>query len=600
MSFFAVVFVALSVAVCLVPAWLLRRQFRAPAQDFCVASQFTPLDVTRNSSIAYSLRVATFGPLFAWGASGDIWPVIVGSTCIGLGLFLVSKLRGPILEFVGGALGAGRSITVHAFIASRHGNDPNVGLVAASLTLVTLFGLIVGEAVVIAELLKPVLMGGGWLVWPVVTGMLTLTMLCAVFSGTSGAMSCAQLQLGMTYLGLFGSAALLFYLLASTLGPMPAHGMLAIVLVPACCALVLVHRRGKYVDTSLILTADAARPSLGATLLRMFQRVLKRCITFFVVLVVVIAGMLFYATGLPAVGRESMAALTSGTHVPAAGLIALVLFPLLHPMVDVGNWQRMAAVQKHIDAAGFEPGLRARVLNSFFRTYGTESPLLWLFMCMFGAVAVVATETPAGAHVMAAFMAQLVADPNEATVLILPLLLAGVCAMALAAMISMFSASLCTIRYDIVPWFWPEPAPGAAQAAPDATAMRRTVIAGAGFLLAVAAAFLAAQALLPIDVSSGTFLALLFALGCAQLSFQSLVLGPLVARMRGGVGAVSPNRALAIMGCGVLGGAAAAAIYAATGQEAWLWAVVPACLGSSWLCFAMARRPHHQKGRNQA
>jgi hypothetical protein len=485
-----VVFVALSVAVCLVPAWLLRRQFRAPAQDFCVASQFTPLDVTRNSSIAYSLRVATFGPLFAWGASGDIWPVIVGSTCIGLGLFLVSKLRGPILEFVGGALGAGRSITVHAFIASRHGNDPNVGLVAASLTLVTLFGLIVGEAVVIAELLKPVLMGGGWLVWPVVTGMLTLTMLCAVFSGTSGAMSCAQLQLGMTYLGLFGSAALLFYLLASTLGPMPAHGMLAIVLVPACCALVLVHRRGKYVDTSLILTADAARPSLGATLLRMFQRVLKRCITFFVVLVVVIAGMLFYATGLPAVGRESMAALTSGTHVPAAGLIALVLFPLLHPMVDVGNWQRMAAVQKHIDAAGFEPGLRARVLNSFFRTYGTESPLLWLFMCMFGAVAVVATETPAGAHVMAAFMAQLVADPNEATVLILPLLLAGVCAMALAAMISMFSASLCTIRYDIVPWFWPEPAPGAAQAAPDATAMRRTVIAGAGFLLAVAAAFL--------------------------------------------------------------------------------------------------------------
>jgi hypothetical protein len=106
--------------------------------------------------------------------------------------------------------------------------------------------------------------------------------------------------------------------------------------------------------------------------------------------------------------------------------------------------------------------------------------------------------------------------------------------------------------------------------------------------------------LLRIDVSSGTFLALLFALGCAQLSFQSLVLGPLVARMRGGVGAVSPNRALAIMGCGVLGGAAAAAIYAATGQEAWLWAVVPACLGSSWLCFAMARRPHHRKGRNQA
>jgi len=590
MSFYAVVFVALSVAVCLVPAWLLRRQFRAPAQDFCVGSQFTPLDVTRNSSIAYSLRVATFGPLFAWGASGDIWPVIVGSACFGLGLFLVSRLRGPILEFVGSALRGGRSITVHAFVASQHGNDPNVGLIAASLTLVTLFGLIVGEAVAVAELLKPVLTGGAWLVWPLTLGMLTLTMLCAVFSGTSGAMSCAQLQLGMTYLGLFGSAALLLYVLASTLGPMPAHGMLAIVLVPASCVLVLVHRRGKYVDTGLILTADAARPSPGATLLRMFQRVLKRCITFFIVLVAVIAGMLFYATGLPAAGRESITALMSGTQVPAAALIALVLFPLLHPMVDVVNWQRMAAVQKHLDATDFEPGLRARVPYSFFRMYATESALLWLFMCMFGAVAVVATGTTAGAHVMSAFVAQLVADPNEATVLILPLLLTGVCAMALSAMISMFSASLCTIRYDIVPWFWPEPAPGAAQPANDATAMRRTVIVGAGFLLAVAAAFLAAGALLRIGVSSGAFLALLFALGCAQLSFQPLVLGPLVARMRGGAGAVSPTRALAIMGCGVLGGAAAAAIYAATGLEAWLWAAVPACLGSGWLCFAMARR----------
>ena len=77
-------------------------------------------------------------------------------------------------------------------------------------------------------------------------------------------------------------------------------------------------------------------------------------------------------------------------------------------------------------------------------------------MCMFGAIAVLATETPVGADVMHAFMAQLVADQNEVTVVVLPLLLVGVCAIALSTMMSMFSASLCTIRYDILPWFWPE------------------------------------------------------------------------------------------------------------------------------------------------
>jgi len=67
------------------------------------------------------------------------------------------------------------------------------------------------------------------------------------------------------------------------------------------------------------------------------------------------------------------------------------------------------------------------------------------------------------------------------------------------------------------------------------------------------------------------------------------VLGPIIARTNQGAGTVRPNWALAIMGCGVLGGAVAAAIYGVTGREAWLWAVVPVCLGSGLLVFSMAR-----------
>lgn len=588
MSFLGFAAVALSIAICLVPAYLLRRQRHVRAQDFFVSSRSTPLGVIGNASVASTLRLAAVGPFFAWGATGDVWPAVVASGCLGMGFLLLYRLRGPIVQFVAGALREDRSITVHAFVARQHGDDPTVRLLAASLTLFALFGLIVGESIAVAALLKPVL-GSTSLVYPSVFGMLILTLLCALVSGNSAAMACAQLQLGMAYLGLIGSAALLLYLQASMLGPMPPHGTLAIGLIAGWCVFVLAYRRSKYVDTNLIRLADPDRPPRGAAALKKFQQLLSPVISIFVVLAIVIAGMLFYFIGLPGAGRESMAAFQVGTNVPAAGLIALILLPLLYPLVDVANWQRLAAIEKHIDESNFEPGLRPGILRSFFRMTGTEGALLGLLMCMFGALAVMATQTPGSADVMPAFVTQLVSDQNEVTVIILPLLLVGVCAIALSTMISMLSASLGTIRYDILPWFRPELSAGAAQPADEAVTMRRVMIAGVGFLAAIAVAFLVAETAFRISISGSTFLALLFALASAQLAFLPLVLGPLLAPMSKGVGTVSRNWALAIMGCGALGGAVAVAIHVMTGREAWLWAVVPVCLGMGLLVSAMAR-----------
>jgi hypothetical protein len=64
------VFVPLMIAlgICLVPIWLLPRRNLQLAREYFIASQPTPPDVMRNSSVAYPLRIAVFGPLFAWGA----------------------------------------------------------------------------------------------------------------------------------------------------------------------------------------------------------------------------------------------------------------------------------------------------------------------------------------------------------------------------------------------------------------------------------------------------------------------------------------------------------------------------------------------------
>ena len=61
---------------------------------------------------------------------------------------------------------------------------------------------------------------------------------------------------------------------------------------------------------------------------------------------------------------------------------------------------------------------------------------------------------------------------------------------------------------------------------------------------------------------------------------------------------MSPQWALTVMGCSAASGAAAVAIYVASGNEAWLWATVPACLGTGLLVFTVARMTSAPRARH--
>src|SRR6516225_8079374 len=89
-----------SLAIYLIPIYLLRRKAYARAQDYFVSSEHSPPGVIRNSSIAYALKMATFGPFFVWGASGDFWPAIIYSTFFALGVCLIYMVRRPMLAFM--------------------------------------------------------------------------------------------------------------------------------------------------------------------------------------------------------------------------------------------------------------------------------------------------------------------------------------------------------------------------------------------------------------------------------------------------------------------------------------------------------------------
>jgi hypothetical protein len=216
-----------------------------------------------------------------------------------------------------------------------------------------------------------------------------------------------------------------------------------------------------------------------------------------------------------------------------------------------------------------------------FRIYAIETPLIWLFLCMVGTIGAAAAFREGMGIGMAEFAEQLLGQDNFIVTGAVAFVLVAVFAMALAMMSSAFSASLCAIRYDILPAMWPELRSDAGSPVQQGVARQRTVIAGVAFYLLMLIAF---GLLAGLDGSR-----LVVAFYCAQLAPVPLLLGPVIARARGGYGIVSAGWALTIVAVSAAIGIGAVAVHLATGVEPWLWAAVPATLASGCLLFTIAR-----------
>src|SRR5262249_25963590 len=191
---------------------------------------------------------------------------------------------------------------------------------------------------------------------------------------------------------------------------------LPVLFVAACCAIMPLYRRSRYMDTGPIRavssdsTNESGRDPFAARLFRRFEKILNVCISIFAAWVIVVAGMQLYADGFAAAVTESIVALERGTQLSAWGLVALVLLPLFYPIVDMANWQRIAVFAK--DAGELERSQRPAAFLGIVRGYAVETPLMSMFMCMVGVIAVLAMATPSGADAVTAFVRDLAAEQN--------------------------------------------------------------------------------------------------------------------------------------------------------------------------------------------
>jgi hypothetical protein len=384
----------------------------------------------------------------------------------------------------------------------------------------------------------------------------------------------------------------LVYVQMSSLATMRPHTILGLVFIVAFCVLLPIFRRARFVDNNVInaprSSADEAPHTTSlARRLRTFQSILSVSTAVLAGFVIAFAGIELSSFDVPMLVRESITALQAGTHVPFLGLVALALLALCGQIVDMTNWQRVAAFAKDRDAKAAEPNPWSKAFRKFAVGYAIETPFAWLFMCAFGAVIAASIEVTDGADVVQSFVALLTAQENSFADTVLVMLFIGILAMALSTMIALFSAMLCTLRYDLLPGLRPRERGAAA----EANATRHALTAGGALCLVILiAAYLLAEGL-GITLTSSGFLALVIALGCVELAFVPLVLGPFLSARRGGSGAgsVQPGSALAILSAGAAAGVGAVLIYSVTGRELWLWAAVPACLATGAVLFALAR-----------
>jgi hypothetical protein len=220
----------------------------------------------------------------------------------------------------------------------------------------------------------------------------------------------------------------------------------------------------------------------------------------------------------------------SGTSVSAMTLISLIVLPLLHPIVDVVNWQRVAAFARLRDAGQFKDGEWTAAFKTFGVTYALEVPLMALFIVLFGAIAGLTLAGTSEGNATQVFMASLLAQENSVATAIVSLLMLGLLALAVATMGSLFSAALDVVARDIVPALRSQSTSAAGTA--DGGRARATLIAGLVIGLLVLTTFLLAEMSAEHTFGIAGLLGAMLAFSSAQIALAPLVLAPLFGRLR--------------------------------------------------------------------
>lgn len=328
-----------------------------------------------SSSIAYGFQVSTIYPYLFWGASLFLFVPFINALfwCFGILLFYLN------FDKIQKYLGSGK--TLPGLIGDAYGERARQ--ISSILTVIGFIGYIIAELWFGSRVLLAIFPSNIW----VYSSIFIFIVFIGVYLFRSGQISSIitdQLQLSFTYFGIFGIIIYLLYISFTNSSELDGFLFWGLVIITILIPGILYLRKFKFVS---------------------FDSKADKAINVLIVLSFILIGG-FAIINLFSGGYDfSISDFINLEGFGYAGLISMMLLPLLWQFVDLTNWQRLLSVKHSENKEGVNQDIKKGLLN-----FSIESPFTWVLFIIFGVL--ISTSLPEWTFtdILIDFPAQLIAS----------------------------------------------------------------------------------------------------------------------------------------------------------------------------------------------
>lgn len=361
-----ILIIMIPLLIYIIGAFSVRRKGLTHPDDFFVAYKRVGETAFSSSSVAYAFQVGTIYPFLLWGASKFYFVPLVNTIGWGLGIFLFYLCYNRYKQFIG------KDLTLHGFMGEKYGNSVRVA--ASWITIVAFLGFAISETYFGSKVLLSIIDN---------KNLFYLTIFISIFfvygyivyGGQVSSIRTDQLQLIVSYTGVFGLLLYFIYLIIRNGIEITPTLSLGFLLLSIYTIAILIFRKFQFIK--LNEQDNSIDNKINKTLN-------------------ILVGIFFTAVAIASLYALIKAKRVSGVTESSffniegfgwAGLLSLIILPLCFQFVDLSNWQRLLSV-KPTDQNN--TNVLDRRIKKGLLTYALESPFTWLIFVFFGLLAITA------------------------------------------------------------------------------------------------------------------------------------------------------------------------------------------------------------------
>ncbi|MFM2224728.1 MAG: hypothetical protein RJA07_930 [Bacteroidota bacterium] len=357
-----IIVIAIPLLIYVIGALSVARKDLTHPDDFFLAYKKVGVTAFSSSSIAYAFQVSTIYPFLLWGASNFYFVPAANTICWGLGIFIFYLCFNRYKKFIG------QGLTLHGFLGKQYG--VSVRVVASYLTIIGFLGFAIAETYFGSKVLLSIIDNKNLFYIVVIIALLFVFGYIA-YGGQLSSIRTDQLQLIISYIGIFGLMLYFFYLLLRNSSNISGALSLSFLILLIYIPIVLFFRKFRFIN----FNEEDTKTN------KFINQILNSAIGVLMVSILGIAAYKLFQTGF----NFPISNLINVEGFGVTGLLSLIVLPLCWQFVDLTNWQRLLSVKPTTvnDTESLPQNIRKGLL-----IYAVESPFTWIIFLFFGLLTV--------------------------------------------------------------------------------------------------------------------------------------------------------------------------------------------------------------------